>query len=213
MKISYAILTHNEGEYIKKLIPFLIKNKRKEDEIIVVDDFSTEKLTLDILKKYKNSIKIYYREFDGDHTQKNFLNSKCSGDWIFQLDADEIVNKSFIEFLPELLKSNNNVELFYCPRINTVSDLTPEYVEKWKWNVNEKGWVNFPDFQMRLYQNKPHIKWEGLLHSTIIGFKSYAALPQEEIYCILHLKDLDRQIKQNELYDKIEANGRNKYKV
>ena len=213
MKISYAILTHNEGEYIKKLIPFLIENKRKEDEIVVVDDFSTEKLTLDILKKYKDSIKIYYREFDGDHTQKNFLNSKCSGDWIFQLDADEIVDKSFMEFLPELLKSNSNVELFYCPRINTVSNLTPEYVEKWKWNINEKGWVNFPDFQMRLYQNKSHIKWEGLLHSTVIGFKSYATLPQEEIYCILHLKDLDRQIKQNELYDKIEANGRNKYKV
>lgn len=213
MKISYAILTHNEGEYIKNLIPFLIENKRKEDEIIVVDDFSTEKLTLDILKKYKDSIKIYNREFDGDHTQKNFLNSKCSGDWIFQLDADEIVSKSFIEFLPELLKSNSNVELFYCPRINTVSNLTPEYIEKWNWNVNEKGWVNFPDFQMRLYQNKPHINWEGLLHSKVTGFKSYATLPQEEIYCILHLKDLDRQIKQNELYDRIEVNGRNKYKV
>lgn len=213
MKISYAILTHNEGKYIEKLIPFLIENKRKKDEIVVVDDFSTEELTINILKKYKDDIKIYYREFDGDHTQKNYLNSKCSGDWIFQLDADEIVHTDFIKLLPSLLESNKDIELFYCPRINTVSDLTPEYIKKWRWSVNEKGWVNFPDFQMRLYKNKPHIKWEGLLHGKIIGFKSYAALPQEEIYCILHLKDLDRQIQQNELYDKIETNGRTKYKV
>lgn len=213
MKISYAILTHNEGKYIEQLIPFLIENKRKEDEIVVVDDFSTEELTINILKKYKDDIKIYYREFDGDHTQKNYLNSKCSGDWIFQLDADEIVHTAFIKLLPSLLDSNKDIELFYCPRINTVSDLTPEYIKKWGWNVNEKGWVNFPDFQMRLHKNKPHIKWEGLLHSKIVGFKSYAALPQEKIYCILHLKDLDRQIQQNELYDKIEANGRTKYKV
>ena len=107
----------------------------------------------------------------------------------------------------------NSVDILKVPRINTVEGLTQEHINKWGWGVNEQGWVNFPDFQMRLYQNKSHIKWEGLLHSTVIGFKSYATLPQEEIYCILHLKDLDRQIKQNELYDKIEANGRNKYKV
>jgi glycosyltransferase involved in cell wall biosynthesis len=213
MKISYAILTHNEGEYIKKLLPFLIENKREQDEIVVVDDFSEEELTIELLSKYKNEINLDYRKFDGDHTSKNYLNSKCSGDYIFQLDADEIVSKEFIESLPQLLISNPNIELFYCPRINTISDLTPEYITKWGWNVNEKGWVNFPDYQMRLYKNTPNIKWEGLLHSKIVGFETFAPLPQEEFYCILHLKDLDRQIQQNDLYDKIEANGRTKYKI
>jgi glycosyltransferase involved in cell wall biosynthesis len=213
MKISYAILTHNEGEYIKNLLPFLIENKREEDEIVVVDDYSTEELTKSILEEYQDNIILHYREFDGDHTQKNYLNSKCTGDYIFQLDADEIIHKEFIIALPEMLKSNSNIELFYCPRINTVSGLTPEYVQKWGWRVNDKGWVNFPDFQMRLYKNTPDIKWEGLLHSKITGFKTYAPLPQEELYCILHLKDLDRQIQQNDLYDKIEENGRTKYKI
>jgi glycosyltransferase involved in cell wall biosynthesis len=73
MKISYAILTHNEGEYIQNLIPFLLKNKQPKDEVVVVDDFSDDPLTKEILNKYKDQIILEYREFDGDHTQKNYF--------------------------------------------------------------------------------------------------------------------------------------------
>ena len=103
MKISYAILTHNEGEYINVLLTFLTTNKRPQDEIVVIDDFSTDELTKNYLEKFKNDIILDYRIFDGDHTQKNYLNSKCSGDYILQLDADELVTKEFIDSLPELL--------------------------------------------------------------------------------------------------------------
>lgn len=213
MKISYAILTHNEGEYIEKLLSFLTNNKRQEDEIVVVDDYSDDELTKSILDKYKQDITLEYRIFDGDHTQKNYLNSLCTGDYIFQLDADELVSEDFITMLPDLLLGNNKVDLFIVPRINTVEGLTQEYIQKWRWNVNENGWVNFPDYQMRLYRNCDWVKWDGLLHSTITGHKSYVFLPKDELFCILHPKQLDRQIAQNDLYDKIEQNGRQKYKV
>ena len=97
MKISYAILTHNEGQYIETLLSFLTTHKRSGDEIVVVDDFSTDLETIEILKKYNHQIKLDYRIFDGDHTQKNHLNSICTGDYILQLDADELVNSEFIE--------------------------------------------------------------------------------------------------------------------
>jgi len=213
MKISYAILTHNEGEYIKELIPFLLKNKREQDEIIIVDDFSTEDLTIDILNKYKSDISLYYRIFDGDATQKNYLNSKCQGDFILQLDADEIVGEWFLQSLPYIIEENSEIDLFILPRINTVQGLTNEWITKWGWNVNDKGWVNFPDYQMRLYRNCSWVKWEGLLHSKISGYKSHAFLPTEKEYCILHLKELNRQIEQNTLYEQIERTGRTKYKV
>mgnify|MGYP003110461840 FL=1 len=93
MKISYAILTHNEGEYIEKLLTFLVDNIRPEDEIVVVDDYSKDKKTVDTLTKFKDNIQLYYREFDGDATQKNYLNTKCTGDYILQIDADEIFIK------------------------------------------------------------------------------------------------------------------------
>lgn len=213
MKISYAILTHNEGDYIEKLLSFLVENIREEDEIVVVDDYSEDKKTVKVLKKYSEHIKLDYRKFDGDATQKNYLNTKCSGDYILQLDADEIFKKEFITILPLLLENNKDTDLFYIPRINTVEGLTQKNIDKWKWQVNEKGWVNFPDYQMRLFKNNSDIKWEGLLHSKIVGFKSYIVLPSDELYCMIHPKEIKRQEEQNDLYDRIEANGRTKYKV
>ena len=213
MKISYAILTHNEGEYINKLLTFLVDNKRKEDEIVIVDDNSTDEATIEVLEKFKKEIVIKTRVFDGDATQKNFLNSHCTGDYILQLDADELMTADFIKMLPELLETNDTVDLFFVPRINTVEGLTQSHIDKWKWNVNDKGWVNFPDWQMRLYRNCDWVKWDGLLHSKIVGFKTFVGLPTDELFCMLHPKEIDRQQEQNELYDKIEANGRQKYKV
>ena len=213
MKISYAILTHNEGQYIETLLSFLTNNKRPIDEIVIVDDYSTDDLTKSILDKYKDQINLQYRTFDGDHTQKNYLNSLCTGDYILQLDADELVKPEFIEILPQILENNSETDLFIMPRINTVEGLTQEYITKWRWNVNEKGWVNFPDWQMRLYRNCDWVKWDGLLHSKIEGHKTYVFLPAEELFCILHPKQLERQVAQNDLYDKIEQTGRTKYKV
>jgi glycosyltransferase involved in cell wall biosynthesis len=213
MKISYAILTHNEGEYIAELLALLLTYKRDIDEIVIVDDYSTDERTKSILNEFSDLIKLEYRTFDGDHTQKNYLNSKCTGDYILQLDADELVKPEFLEMLPILLEENNEIDLFIMPRINTVEGLTQEWIDKWRWNVNEKGWVNFPDWQMRLYRNCDWVKWDGLLHSKIEGHKTYVFLPTEELFCILHPKQIDRQIAQNNLYDKIEQTGRSKYKV
>jgi glycosyltransferase involved in cell wall biosynthesis len=213
LKISYAILTHNEGLYIESLLEFLIKNKREEDEIIVVDDHSEDELTKSILNKYSPHIKLYFNHFEGDASQKNFASEKCTGDFIFQLDADEILGEDFLKLLPEIINKNSELDLLAVPRVNIVEGLTHEWIEKWKWNVNEKGWVNFPDWQLRIYKNCEWVKWNGLLHGTVSGYKKYAFLPPEEKYSILHKKKLDRQILQNNLYDKIEALGKNKYKV
>jgi glycosyltransferase involved in cell wall biosynthesis len=213
MKISYAILTHNEGNYIETLLNFLVTNKRDLDEIVVVDDYSTDEVTINILENYKNQITLSYRNFDGDHTQKNYLNSLCTGDYILQLDADELISTELIQLLPEFLQLNDMVDVFFMPRINTVDGLTSEWIKEWNWSVNDKGWVNFPDWQMRLYKNNENIKWDGLLHSTITGYTQYSNLPTDELFCIIHAKQLDRQITQNNLYSKIEQNGRKKYKL
>ena len=213
MTISYAILTHNEGEYIETLLSFLTKYKRNEDEIVVVDDFSDDELTKATLAKYKDQITLQHRVFDGDATQKNYLNSLCTKDYILQLDADELINLQLLNMLPNLLELNDTVDLFIMPRINTVEGLTPEWSNQWGWRINEKGWVNFPDWQMRLYRNCDWVKWEGLLHSKIVGHKTFINFPEDELFCILHPKQLDRQIEQNTLYTKIEQTGRTKYKV
>jgi hypothetical protein len=108
-----------------------------------------------------------------------------------------------VENLQFFLESNKEVDLFFVPRINTVEGLTPEHIKKWRWNLNEKGWVNFPDYQTRIYRRTSEIEWQGSVHERIVGYNTLSVLPQEEEYCLYHHKQIERQEKQNALYDTI----------
>ena len=209
MKISYAILTHNEGEYISKLLNLLYENKTNEDEIVILDDFSTEVTTVQILEEFKSKAKLdnnlifNQRVFDGDHTQKNAVNTYCSGDYILQIDADELFLPEFIQMLPEMLEQNKEADLFLVPRINTVEGLTQEHIDKWRWNVNDKGWVNWPDYQLRIYKKTDDIEWGNKVHETLTGYDTFSNFPAEEVWSLYHYKQIDKQEKQNEFYETI----------
>lgn len=207
MKISYAITVCNEIEEIKRLIPFLLEHKRAEDEIVVQQDSrgSVKGLPDVKVKEYCEGLSnVKYITFDlNNHFAhfKNNLNSQCSGDYIFQIDADEIPNPDLFALLPML--AIDNVDLIWVPRINTVDGLTEEHVKKWGWRVNDEGWVNWPDMQCRIYRNLPDIKWEGRVHERIVGFKTYATLPAQPNWALRHSKDIDRQERQNDFYEGI----------
>jgi glycosyltransferase involved in cell wall biosynthesis len=141
-------------------------------------------------------------EFNNDFAQwKNFLNSNCKGEWIFQIDADELLNPELIVNLEDILDGNVDKDMVVVPRINIVNGLTDEHVQKWGWRVNEKGWVNFPDVQTRIYKNSEKIGWINKVHERIVGFENYTSFPTDEIYCIKHIKDIKRQEKQNDYYN------------
>ena len=134
---------------------------------------------------------------------KNNLKDNASGIFIFQIDADEIPSEHLMENIKDIIEYNKDVDLFFVPRINTVEGLTKEHIKKWKWQVNELGWVNFPDYQTRLYRRTSEIQWQGKVHERIVGYNTLSVLPQEEQYCLYHHKQIDRQEKQNAYYDTI----------
>ena len=204
MKISYAITVCNEFVEIQKLIPFLLEHKRHEDEIVVLYDSKNGDNRVEEFLRAKSinaEFQWFKDEFDGHFADwKNKLNSFCGGDYIFQIDADEIPNEVLIENLPEILKGND-VDVILVPRVNTVEGLTDEHIQKWGWNVDEKGWVNWPDFQYRIYKNSDDINWKNKVHEVLEGFKSISHLPMEEDLALYHPKEIKRQEKQNEYYD------------
>jgi glycosyltransferase involved in cell wall biosynthesis len=127
----------------------------------------------------------------------------CKGEYIINIDADEIPHKQLMINLKTILESNPSIDLYYVPRVNTVDGLTQEHINHWKWNVNEKGWVNYPDWQGRVFRNRPNIRWERPVHEMITGFQTYAHLPMEQKYSIIHPKTIDRQMEQNKKYSEI----------
>lgn len=204
MKISYAVTTHNEHKEISKLIPFILDNKDSEDELVIIDDHSDYK-TWRIFDEYIHEPKhnIIFEEhalYSDFSVHKNFMNSKCNGDWIVNIDADEIPNEFLMKNIKGLIEANPEVELYWVPRVNTVEGLTQEHINAWGWRVNEQGWVNWPDPQQRIYKNTEEIKWVRPVHERLIGAKKDAFLPLEEQWALYHHKDIEKQEKQNEKY-------------
>jgi hypothetical protein len=205
MRISYAITVCNELDEIKRLVPFLLQYKRPEDEIcILLDKPKASHVLVDQLYKYSSANWITLKEstFQGHFAEwKNELTKMCSGDYIFQIDADELPNELLIENLHSVLE--NNVDVILVPRVNLVQGITPQHIQAWGWKQNEKGWIQWPDFQWRIYKNNSEIEWKNKVHEILDGYKSYANLPEMEEYAIYHFKTIDRQEKQNNYYSKL----------
>jgi len=150
MKISFAITVCNELEEIKRLVSFLFEHKRKEDEIVILyDEKNGNSEILDFLLPYNKFPHVQtWRGFDfkGNFSDwKNKLNDYCSGDYIYQIDADEMISEYVIQNLHQILELNPKVDLIFVPRINTVNGITQEHIDKWGWklstiesHVNEK---------------------------------------------------------------------------
>lgn len=208
MQISYGVTVSNEIVEIQNLIERLSTNKRVEDEIVIQFDSSTATIpVVEYLNECVISAKIQKLvsfPLNGDFGQfKQHLNQNCSGDWIFQLDADEDLEPTLIQNLHTILEENPEIDMFWLPRINIVNGVTPDDIQKWGWNMSEQGWVNYPDVQGRLYRNKQSIFWAGKVHEKIQGYESYSIFPPEELYSIKHIKDIDRQRKQNDFYEQL----------
>ena len=205
MKISYGLTVCNEEVEIKNLITYLKERIDSQDEIVVVYDQNRVTPGVMAVLESEPSVKSFPFDFKQNFLEnKNYLGSMCTGDYIFQIDADEIPEEFLVQNLRAVLEANP-VDCFILPRKSLVEGLTPEHVAKWNWNVNEKGWVNWPDPQKRVYRNDPSIQWSGhIVHGMVEGYKTYAVLPFEEEWCINHNKTIDRQENQNNRYDEIE---------
>ena len=207
MKISYAITVCNEFIEIQRLVNFLLRHKRIQDNIVILfDEANGDPEVESFLRTHSINGEFSWHKgkFDRHFANwKNKLASLCNGDYIFQIDADEIPNEYLIANLPYVLEHNSAVELYTVPRVNTVEGLTPEHIAKWGWGVNEDGWVNWPDFQTRIYKNLPEIKWVNKVHERLNGYTQFAYLPMEEEWALYHPKTIQKQEKQNNLYEKI----------
>jgi len=203
--ISYAITAYNEHEELKRLLTELCDHKSEGDEIVVqLDTNASDEVKMAVFG-FKNHIETLI-EFPLNKdfaTFKNNIKDFCKKDYIVFIDADEVPNEYLMSNIASLLEQNPTVDMFLVPRINTVEGLTQEYIDKWGWNVDEQGRVNFPDYQSRIMRNVSEIKWTGKVHERLIGTSTYAHLPAEDHWCLLHPKTIERQEKQNKLYETI----------
>ena len=202
MKISYGITVHNEAEELERLLGKLLISIDEEDEVVICvdgDDIGVK----DVVELYSIDSRVihYDRKLDKDFSaQKNSVIEKSSGDYIFHIDADEYPNEILLQQLKEIL-TINDVDLIWIPRVNTVDGYTQEDVQKWGWRVTENNWINYPDYQARVFRNHKDIRWTRPLHEYITGCKTYAHLPPQEELSLYHPKTKEKQEQQNKFYN------------
>lgn len=203
MTITYAITVCNEFIEIQRLIAFLLKHKRIQDNIVVLyDEANGDHEIENFLRSHSVNAEFAWHKakFQGHFADwKNKLTNLCTGDYIFQIDADEMITEYICRILPQILEVNQ-VDVIRVPRINTVKGLTPEHIQQWGWQVNEKGHVNFPDYQWRIYRKTDQIKWENKVHEVLTGYETISHLPLDTEFCLIHEKTIERQEKQNSYY-------------
>ena len=208
MKISYGITVYNETDELNRLLEILIHKTDEEDEIVICVDGDDDgvRFVLDSWTQqyaHVKMIKVYQRKLDKDFaSHKNSVIENSSGDYIFHIDADEYPHEILLRDIKPVLEMND-VDLIWIPRINIVEGITEEHMKMWGWGRTEKGWINYPDFQSRVFRNSPNIRWQRKVHEQIQGCKTYSHLPPHEELSLYHIKTIEKQEKQNELYQRM----------
>lgn len=214
--ISHLVTCSTETNTLRDLLDVISSTCTGDDEVIILEDSSRPNSETEMIIDYfcKSTINTTWhtRELNNNYGEhKNFGNSLCKNDWIFQWDGDELPSEQLLLNIKAIVFANPDIDLFYIPRINDFDGVTPEHAKQWGWQLTD--WsrpsgknvmvVNRPDYQGRLYRRHPDIKWNGRLHEKIVGYNKYTFLPDDdnELY-ILHRKTIEKQIETNLRYNK-----------
>ena len=200
-KYSVCMITYNDEECVRKTMenvqPYIT------DDFVITDGGSTDK-TLSIIEEYKPNL-LHNKWPDNFEIQKNHSLEHANQDWRIWIDADETYDPIFWNQLAWYIRDANSrgVDCINVPRINTVEGVTQEFADQNGWNLSYFNWVNYPDYQQRIFRK--HCKFAGRTHERIINVKKDAALVG--VHCV-HPKTLDRQkagIKREQDQYKLEA--------
>jgi glycosyltransferase involved in cell wall biosynthesis len=205
MRLSIAIMTHNEARELRLLMHVLQPlTMRKDVEVVIVDDFSNTAMQ----ETFANlGLQPYSRQLNGDFAaQRNFLKQKCTGDYVLFLDPDELPAPAVCAGLMSLCDQmeNNHVRLCAFPRMNVFSD-NQNMNDEQSLDALTKGydWKD-PDYQTRLCRNERDIYWQYTVHEKLVGERVCYRLPPKLNNCLIHLKSVKKQHNQNQFYDQID---------
>lgn len=204
--ISYGITVCDEAKELNSLLSVLIPLVGKKDEIIVLWDVTRRDSDVSkVIENFRDKLTVFEAKLNGDFAsfKNNFL-KVAHGSYLFQIDADEIPQVSLINGIKDILLENRKCDCFRVPRINIVNGYTNEHVRKWKWEVGENNYINYPDYQPRIIKLTGKIKWQNRVHEEFVGYERMYELPSVNTdYCLIHIKDIERQEKQNDFYERL----------
>lgn len=109
-KISVIVPCYNQGQFVDEAVESILAQTYQDFEIIIINDGSTDKLTIDKLKNYSRPKTIIYHTLNSKlPATRNFGIRKSTGEYILTLDADDKFCPTFIERAAAILDAKPNV--------------------------------------------------------------------------------------------------------
>jgi hypothetical protein len=198
-KITYAICVCTEAQQLDSLLNFLVKVKEPEDDISILHDIGrTNDAVRHVLEKHKDNCVVLEKAFDGDFaTHRNYQMEKCTGDYVFVIDADEMPQEALLKNIRQF-----EGEILAIPRINLFLGYTEEWLQKCNFRMTNTGWINWPDYQLRYFKNNGKIHWDGEFHEKLTGGQ-VQPLEANPLLALFHVKTVEQQDKNADFYDSI----------
>lgn len=204
--ITYGVTVCNERDELKRLLDHLLMYVKSNDQIIVLQDVTqVDESVTRLIETYGDSVLHLKASLSGDFSSfKNQLINQAKGEYLFQLDADEIPTKFLLTDIGLFLRKYRRYDCFCIPRVNIVNGIDEGKLKRWGWTQNDAGYINFPDYQMRLFKlGRRSIYWKNKVHEVLVGYRKVRCFPVDNYdYCLIHEKGIDKQVQQNDFYDK-----------
>ncbi len=147
MRVSAVVITHSEERNIERCLSSLTF----ADEIVVLDSYSTDR-TVEIARRFTD--KVSQREFTGFSDQKNAAMDLASNDWVFIVDADEVVTPELSAEIGKAV-SSDRYAAYRLPRLTY-------FVGK---PIRHCGW--YPDLITRLARKSKARFGDRLVHESL----------------------------------------------
>jgi glycosyltransferase involved in cell wall biosynthesis len=220
MKVTYLITCSNEVGTLDRLFDTLYAVLGEDELFILQDDTKVCQETTDLIMQFfdDNRVSYYKHPLNNDYGgHKNFGIEKAKGDFIFQIDGDELPPEALLgENLHALLEGNPAIEAYAVPRINDFRGVNDSHAKQWGWRLTKsptynRPVVNWPDYQWRIFKRDyPRISFTRRLHEKIEGYGANTILPAHEEYALYHDKTIETQIKTNLRYNQMFTQDENR---
>lgn len=172
MKISACLIVKNEKDHIKDVLTSLAGF----DEIVVVDTGSIDN-TVELAKEFTDKVFTDYLWKDDFAEARNHALSKCTGEWVFSIDGDEILEDEGLEKIRNIIENATEDQLHFSVKMKA------------------KGSNSVHDLP-RLFRNDGSVFWKGAAHETLSPVqKNLIDVMIEYGYSTAHQLDPDRMLR------------------
>ena len=165
-RISVIVPVHNAENYLEKCLNSIIPQLSDQDEILLMNDWSTDSSTQiceEYSKKY-NNIFTQYNENGGPSKTRNLGIEKAAGKYLLFIDSDDYLKENYVV---KMLEDIENYELTVCSYSFVYEDLNKIQEQKYS---NKLGNVIIPkdDFIKLYHVQLLNLVWNKIYRADII---------------------------------------------